>query len=90
MRHAPSTMPRKNTAAELETERKRHQVAITKADQEASDLRGQLAAAVSELATAKAKAEAAREEAAKLRGHVEAMQAQNADLMRALADKKAK
>ncbi|MDP1541506.1 MAG: DNA-binding protein, partial [Moraxellaceae bacterium] len=29
----------KNTAAELEAERKRHQVAITKADQEASDLR---------------------------------------------------
>jgi len=31
---------------------------------------------------------AAREEAAKLRGHVEAMQAQNADFMRALADRK--
>lgn len=119
----------KNTAVELDAERKRHQVVITKADQEASDLRGQLAAAVAELATAKAKAEAAeqshqeqrklaaqethraaertarleadqdaarkeagaaREEAAKLRGHVEAMQTQNADLMRALADKKAK
>jgi len=114
--------------AALVEERKSHASVIKKAEQETADLRSQLAAAVAELATAKAKAEAAdqshqeqrkaaaaethqvtarmakleadqdiarkeaaaaREEAAKLRGHVEAMQTQNADLMRALADKQA-
>lgn len=116
----------KNTAADLDAERKRHQAGIAKTEQESNKLREQLAAVVSELATAKVKAEAAeqahqeqrklavqetlrvteriarleadqdiarketgaaREEAAKLRGHVEAMQAQNADFMRALADR---
>ena len=112
--------------AALVEERKSHASAINKAEQETTDLRGQLAAAVAELATVKAKAEAAdqshqeqrklaaqetlrvtermakleagndvarketgaaREEAAKLRGHIEAIQEQNTNLMRSLTNK---
>ena len=113
--------------AALVEERKSHASAINKAEQETTDLRGQLAAAVAELATVKAKAEAAdqshqeqrkaaaqetlrvtermarlesehdtarketgaaREESAKLRGHLETIQTQNTDLMRIITEKK--
>ena len=58
-------------------------------ERRADDLKTMLDASQESIKVATARADAAREESARLQGHTEALKAQAADLMRALADKQA-